>query len=81
MGNNKLTGTLQSEFGEVKSLLVLRLQSNKISGTIPYQFGSIESLSKYFKRWKICSVKWVLSLIIAGSPQIRCDWKTIKSQG
>lgn len=44
--DNRLNGTIPTEFGEMSSLQKLRLDRNQLSGPIPSELGMLRSLSK-----------------------------------
>jgi len=46
LSSNNLTGTLPSQFGNLKWLKILSLDDNSLSGTIPAEFGSLSSLEE-----------------------------------
>jgi Leucine-rich repeat (LRR) protein len=44
LGNNHLTGTIPSEIGQLKSLVVLNLRFNSLSGNIPQELCNLTNL-------------------------------------
>merc|ERR1711937_1062923 len=44
---NRVSGTLPTEFGNLKQLRTLGISNNLISGTIPPEIGGMESLRRF----------------------------------
>ena len=45
MDDNKLTGTIATEIGQLKKLEKFTLNENEISGSVPTEIGGLENLS------------------------------------
>jgi hypothetical protein len=48
LGRNQLSGTLPSEFGNLKNLEELILNDNDLSGTIPTELAGLSKLGKSY---------------------------------
>ncbi len=44
LSNNKLTGSIPAELGELKALINLRLNNNQLTGSIPAELGELKAL-------------------------------------
>ena len=47
LASNKLNGRIPNDWGDVRQLEILRLDTTRVSGTIPEFIGNMTSLSKY----------------------------------
>lgn len=45
--DNRLTGTLPSEIGQLRNMTRLMLQRNKFEGTIPHTWGNLEKAEQW----------------------------------
>ena len=46
LSNNEINGSIVSEIGMLKKLLVLKLEHNKLTGPIPLSLGNLNNLTK-----------------------------------
>ena len=71
LSNNKLSGAIPAELGQLSSLEYLRLSNNKLSGAIPQSFENLHRLERFsFDQSKICvpregNVKFWIQTIVS----------------